>query len=70
LAGAEARLRANDPLRVLSRGYAWVADDRGRALVSAAQVHEGQRLVARWADGRADAVVERVVTAPERGAEE
>jgi len=70
LAGAEARLRANDPLRVLSRGYAWVADDRGRALVSATQVHEGQRLVARWADGRADAVVERVVIAPERSGEE
>jgi exodeoxyribonuclease VII large subunit len=66
LHGAEARLHANDPLRILSRGYAWVADGQGRALVSAQQVHEGQRLVARWADGRADTVVERVVVAPER----
>jgi len=53
LASADARLRALDPARVLQRGYAWLADAEGRAIVSARQLSAGQRLDAVLADGRA-----------------
>lgn len=47
------RLQAVDPKRVLSRGYAWVAAEDGRAVVSAKALTVGQRLRAVWADGEA-----------------
>lgn len=50
---AQARLQALDPSRVLQRGYAWLADADGRAIVSARQIAAGQRLDAVLADGRA-----------------
>lgn len=48
-----ARLQALDPGRVLSRGYAWVSDSSGRAVISARAVEIGQTLVTVWHDGRA-----------------
>ncbi len=59
-----ARLIALDPERVLSRGYAWLSDAQGQALVSAAQLHRGQLLTARLADGLAHAEVRDVERAP------
>ena len=54
------RLEALDPGRVLSRGYAWITDASGRAVVSARAVEVGQTLVTVWRDGRALTEVTRV----------
>lgn len=61
-----ARLQAVDPKRVLSRGYAWVASDDGRAIVSAQALRMGQRLRAVWADGEAVATVSELPGKPVR----
>ena len=58
LARLTLRLHANDPQQVLSRGYAWLSDEQGRAVTQAAQVQPGQALQARWADGQAQLRVE------------
>lgn len=60
------RLQALDPRRVLARGYAWVTDEEGHALVSARQLVPGQRVTAVWADGsaRADVVDVRIDPSP------
>jgi exodeoxyribonuclease VII large subunit len=52
-----ARLDALDPRRVLARGYAWLSDDQGDAVTSAAQVAPGQRIAATLADGQLSATV-------------
>jgi exodeoxyribonuclease VII large subunit len=57
-----ARLQALDPERVLARGYAWLSDGEGRALVSVAQLQPGQSITARLADGEAQAEVREVRT--------
>ena len=51
------RLDALSPLRVLARGYAVAFDERGHALLSAAQVQPGERLRVRLHDGALDATV-------------
>jgi exodeoxyribonuclease VII large subunit len=56
----QGRLAALDPGRVLLRGYTWVSDEQGQAIASAAQVHPGQRVTARWHDGSAEALVQAV----------
>ncbi|MDO9315059.1 MAG: exodeoxyribonuclease VII large subunit [Burkholderiaceae bacterium] len=56
----EARLRGLDPAGVLRRGYAWLSDDSGRALVSTAQLSVGQSVQAVLADGVAVAQVTSV----------
>lgn len=58
------RLDAMDPRRVLERGYAWLTDAEGGALISSAQVVPGQRIDATLADGRISADV--VAIAPSR----
>ncbi|MDP1690543.1 MAG: exodeoxyribonuclease VII large subunit [Burkholderiaceae bacterium] len=60
LSGLGRRLDGLDPGRVLSRGYAWVTDSRGRTVVSARSVEVGQTLVTVWRDGRALTEVSRV----------
>jgi exodeoxyribonuclease VII large subunit len=57
LAGAQDRLQAHDPRRVLQRGYAWVEAADGRPVVSAWALRPGQAVRAVWADGRARAEV-------------
>ena len=56
----QSRLQALDPTRVLQRGYAWVEDAQGRAVVSARALVPGQQVQAVWADGRALATVQSV----------
>jgi exodeoxyribonuclease VII large subunit len=56
-------LRALDPRQVLSRGYAWIADARGHAVTSVAQLQPGQEITATMADGEAAAQVLRTTTA-------
>jgi exodeoxyribonuclease VII large subunit len=56
----EARLRALDPKQVLARGYAWLSDIDGRAVVSAAQLAPGMPLRAVLNDGSADVTVTAV----------
>ncbi len=57
LARLALRLAANDPQQVLSRGYAWLADDQGRPVTRAAGLAVGSTLAAQWADGRAEVQV-------------
>ncbi|MDP4299240.1 exodeoxyribonuclease VII large subunit [Leptothrix discophora] len=60
LALLAARHAALDPTRVLQRGYAWLSDDAGRALTSVGQLATGQRIDAVLADGRIQALVDRI----------
>jgi exodeoxyribonuclease VII large subunit len=45
------RLRLLDPALVLQRGYAWLTDTDGHAIVSATQLAPGDAVTARLADG-------------------
>lgn len=54
---AALRLELLDPSLVLQRGYAWLADDKGRAISSARQTFAGQNLQATLADGKVDLTV-------------
>ncbi|MCY7316824.1 MAG: exodeoxyribonuclease VII large subunit [Rubrivivax sp.] len=51
------RLHAQDPARVLQRGYAWVESMDGRPVPRMAQLRPGQAVRAVWADGQATAEV-------------
>jgi len=53
----QARLQALDPRRVLSRGYAWLADREGRVVQTVRQLAPGMPLEATLADGSADLTV-------------
>jgi exodeoxyribonuclease VII large subunit len=66
LSALAVRLEALDPGRVLSRGYAWVTDSAGRAVVSAQALEVGQGLVTVWHDGRAQTEVRSVEREPRR----
>ena len=57
LDAAQHRLQAQDPQRVLQRGYAWVESADGRPVVSVRSLRPGQTVRAVWADGRARAEV-------------
>ena len=64
LARLEARLGGLDPAGVLRRGYAWLSDGSGRALVSTSQLSVGQSVQAVLSDGVAEARVTAVNPAP------
>jgi exodeoxyribonuclease VII large subunit len=55
---ADSRLRLLDPARVLERGYAWLADEHGRAVVSVQQVPVGAHLQGQLRDGRLELEVQ------------
>ncbi len=55
LEAATQRLAAQDPARVLQRGYAWVESMDGRPVLGVAGLRQGQAVRAVWADGRATA---------------
>jgi exodeoxyribonuclease VII large subunit len=61
---AQQRLQAQDPHRVLQRGYAWVEAADGRPVVSVRSLMPGQGVRAVWADGRADALIQTVEALP------
>jgi exodeoxyribonuclease VII large subunit len=64
------RLSALDPQRVLTRGYAWVADAQGRPVMSVQAVAPGQQVDAMWADGSARMqVLQRHARDPEEPAD-
>ena len=54
LASLAARLSALDPSQVLARGYAWLTDESGRAVVSVLRLEVGATLRAELSDGAAD----------------
>ncbi len=56
------RLRLLDPALVLERGYAWLTDAEGRAVVHVAELATGDQVVARLADGSAGLTVTSVGT--------
>jgi exodeoxyribonuclease VII large subunit len=58
-----ARLRALDPKQVLARGYAWLSDGSGTAVMSVRQLTIGASLQAVLDDGSADVVVKSVKVA-------
>jgi exodeoxyribonuclease VII large subunit len=60
LASLAARLRALDPQQVLARGYAWLTDDAGRAVMSVERLAVGAALKAVLGDGSAQVRVEDV----------
>jgi exodeoxyribonuclease VII large subunit len=64
LAATAARLQAQDPARVLKRGYAWVQTLDGRPVVSVAGLRAGQAVRATWADGTAEAELLRIEALP------
>ena len=55
-----AKLEAMSPLKVLTRGYAIADDEKGNAIRSAGQLHNGDRITLRLSDGRANCRVEDV----------
>ncbi len=57
----QAQVDALDPSRVLARGYAWLLDADGAAVVSAAALSGGDAVQAVLADGRVLARVENVL---------
>ncbi|HOL37845.1 MAG TPA: exodeoxyribonuclease VII large subunit, partial [Rubrivivax sp.] len=61
-----ARLAAEDPARVLARGYAWVESADGRAVTSVAALAPGSEVRAVWRDGQARAEVLEVLPLPPR----
>ena len=64
LQAAAARLAAQDPARVLRRGYAWVEGLDGRPVLGVKGLRQGQAVRAVWADGRATAEVLHVEPLP------
>jgi exodeoxyribonuclease VII large subunit len=54
------RLRALDPRQVLARGYAWLSDDAGRAVMSVQQLEVGETLRAVLHDGSAELRITQV----------
>jgi exodeoxyribonuclease VII large subunit len=56
----QTRLEGLDPQQVLARGFAWLADAEGRPLASVRQLHSGQQVQARLADGQLRATVDRI----------
>lgn len=57
LTRAQLRLELLDPKLVLQRGYAWLSDGNGQAVVSVSQIRIGQCLKATLADGEVDLTV-------------
>lgn len=60
----QARLDILDPRQVLRRGYAWLADARGRPVQSVAQLSVGQPLDAVMEDGSAHVIVTALDSMP------
>ena len=58
---AQWRLQTLDPAAVLQRGYAWLENSQGQALVSVQDLNLGERVVARLADGQASLEVKQVL---------
>lgn len=54
------RLLALNPQGVLSRGYAWVTDEKGQLVSSTKQLKAGSDIQAQFADGRVSAQVQQV----------
>jgi exodeoxyribonuclease VII large subunit len=50
-------LRSLDPELVLKRGYAWLQNKQGQALVSVKEFESGQQVTARLSDGQVDLTV-------------
>jgi exodeoxyribonuclease VII large subunit len=64
LRSLQARLSTLDPRRVLSRGYAWLADAHGHPVQSIEQLSLGQSLDAVLVDGSAKVTVNAVHRLP------
>ncbi len=54
------RFRARSPLDRLGGGYAYVSNEQGRAVSSAAELNKGDKLTLRLKDGSAGVVIEEV----------
>ncbi len=64
LGALQQRLQALDPTRVLQRGYAWVENEQGQAITGVQGLRAGQAVQAVWGDGRAQALLTRVLPGP------
>ena len=63
VSGLAGRLQALDPAQVLQRGFAWVTDESGHAVVSVREMQIGARLRAVLADGTAAVTVTDIAAA-------
>ncbi len=70
LGAAEHRAAANDPSRLLARGWSITRDSTGRALTSVRGVAAGSGLSTRLADGEVSSVVTRTVMHDTEAAEQ
>ena len=61
LENLQARLAALDPVLQLQRGYTLTFTADGRLVHSAADVHRGERLTTRFADGSVESVADNVL---------
>jgi exodeoxyribonuclease VII large subunit len=64
LAALQGRLEAAHPQHVLRRGFAWLEDEGGQPVTGMASLHDGQRVQAVMADGRARLKVEDLWPSP------
>ena len=55
-----AQMESSSPVRRLSGGYGYITDARGRAVISAAQIAEGEEVGIRLKDGRIETKAVRV----------
>jgi len=60
MCASEQRMNAIDPTKVLERGYSYVTDAKGKALVSVTQISYGSDVEIRMRDGSAKAKVNEV----------
>ena len=60
IGATEQRMNAIDPMRVLDRGYSFVKDGNGKALVSVSQISRGSAVEITMKDGSAKAKIEEV----------
>ncbi len=62
LSGYSARLEGTSPLKVLARGYAFIKDENGFNINSAHQVKKDDRITVVMSDGKAECIVDEIVT--------
>ena len=61
LSSVSAKLATLNPLGIIARGYSMVSDSRGQIVSSVCDISENDRIVVRFADGDAEATVDKIV---------
>ena len=56
----DTQLQAQNPKNILQKGYAWVETPDGAPIVNAHQLTPKQPIVIQWADGQAQAQIDKI----------